>query len=187
MKFNNNYYILRHGEAKSNVKNIISCWPEKFRNPLTERGRKQIRAAAKKLENIDLIFASDVLRTKQTAEIIARELKAKVKFDKRLREYKVGVLNGESTAKLREQLPSIKRFTEKPKGGETYVDIENRVYNFLKEINSKHKGKDILIISHQLPLIWLELKTKHSSKKELVKQYYANKEKRIKTGELRKL
>ena len=28
MKLNNKYYLLRHGEAKSNVKNVVSCWPE---------------------------------------------------------------------------------------------------------------------------------------------------------------
>ena len=58
MKLNNKYYILRHGEAVSNVKDVISCWPEKFYNPLTPKGVAKIKKVAKELKNkkIDLIF-----------------------------------------------------------------------------------------------------------------------------------
>ena len=83
----NQYFILRHGEALNNLKKIFSCWPEKFHCPLTLNGQKQIKEIAKKLEKqkIDLIFTSDLLRTKQTAEIIGKKLKIKPKIDKRLR------------------------------------------------------------------------------------------------------
>ena len=61
----------------SNVKDVHSCWPEKFYSPLTDKGRKEAEAAAKRLKkkNIDLIFSSDILRTKQTAGIVAKEVK----------------------------------------------------------------------------------------------------------------
>ena len=67
MELNNKYYLLRHGEAVSNAKNIASSWPEKFNNPLTKRSKEKIIEAAEELENkkIDLIFASDLLRTKK--------------------------------------------------------------------------------------------------------------------------
>ena len=42
----NKYFILRHGEAVSNEKGLISSWPEKFNNPLTIKGKKQIKKAA---------------------------------------------------------------------------------------------------------------------------------------------
>ena len=47
MNLNNKYYLLRHGEAISNAKNIISSWPEKFRNYLTGKGKEQINISAK--------------------------------------------------------------------------------------------------------------------------------------------
>ena len=63
MKLNNKYYVLRHGEAVSNVKDIVSCWPEKFNNPLTKKGVVKINRAASQLEKkkIDLIFHSSIL------------------------------------------------------------------------------------------------------------------------------
>src|SRR3989344_4024628 len=101
-KLNNQYYMLRHGEAISNAKDIISSWSETFENPLTERGVEMIKEAANilKLKNIDLIFASDVLRTKQTAEIVGQALGLPVQFDERLREIGFGSMNGKPTEEL---------------------------------------------------------------------------------------
>ncbi len=90
MKLKNKYFLMRHGQALSNVKNLISCWPEAFYNGLTPKGRLEVEKAVKSLKNknIDLIFSSDLLRTKQTAEMIAKELKLSPRYDKRLREVK---------------------------------------------------------------------------------------------------
>src|SRR5882724_5137403 len=98
MKLNNKYYILRHGQALSNVKGIISCWPETFKNPLTPHGKATIKESAVFLQKLlklhgktlDFIFASDLLRTRQTAEIVGKTLNIKPKFDKRLREIGFG-------------------------------------------------------------------------------------------------
>ena len=93
---NNQYFILRHGQSLKNIENIAVCWPEKIYSPLTERGKKQINEVAKKIkkEKIDLIFSSDILRTRQTAEITGKELGLEPKLDKRLREVNIGILNG---------------------------------------------------------------------------------------------
>ena len=73
MKLNNKYFLVRHGRALSNARKIISCWPEKESFPLTKGGIQQIEGAAKKLKhmNIDLIFSSDILRTKQSASAVS--------------------------------------------------------------------------------------------------------------------
>jgi broad specificity phosphatase PhoE len=189
-KYNNKYYILRHGEALSNKKEIISCWPEKFHNPLSLRGRKQIKSAARKLKTkkIDLIFASDLLRTRQTAEIVGKVLEVNPKHDKRLREYKLGIFNGKTIKDFRKFLPlGIKRFKDKPPKGETYADIKKRVCGFLEEIDKKYSGKNILIISHQIPLTLLEESIKGLSPQEFIRKYPSGSKKKIKTGELRKL
>ena len=189
MKLNNKYYILRHGQALSNVKDIMSCWPEKGRFPITQKGKKQIKTVIKKLKNqgIDLIFSSDLLRTKQTSEIISRALKIKPKYDKRLREHNVGVFNIRPIKELRNFLPpkGEKRFSAKFEKGETYNELQKRMYDFLKDINKKYKDKNILIISHELPLSLLEMKVKGISNKDFYQK--KNQDKRLNTGELRKL
>jgi len=190
-KYNNKYFILRHGEALSNKKEVCSCWPEKFRNPLTLKGRRQIKEAAKRIKTkgIDFIFASDVLRTRQTAEIVGKALGIKPVYDKRLREYNVGIFNGQTIKSFRKFLPAagMKRFRNKPPKGETYADVKKRMLDFLKEIDKRYSQKNILIISHQVPLVLLEGAVKGFSNQEIVEKYFAKEEKKIKTGELRKL
>ncbi len=185
---NNTYYILRHGEALSNREKFISCFPEKRYSPLTEKGKKGIRAKVKELnqKKIDLIFSSDLERCSQTAKIIKEALGVKINYDKRLREYNVGILNGKSIEELHRFFETEKERLElKPLKGETYRQIVERMYNFLKEIDKKYSNKKILIISHQAPLTLLEGKVRGLTDEEILEQYPETK--RIKTGEIRKL
>ncbi len=193
----NKYFILRHGESLKNLKQIAACWPEKIPYPLTEAGKRQIKEVARKLkkQKINLIFTSDLLRTKQTAEIVGKALGIKPKFDKRLREVNVGILNGKLTKEVGKfwdkegKLPPLeyylKRFQLAPPKGETYTQVEKRVFDFVKEIDKKYKNKNILIIGHQRPLTLLEKAIYEYDLKKFVKIIIRKKE--IKTGEVRKL
>jgi len=193
----NQYFILRHGEAVSNIKKIASSWLEKFYNPLTLKGKEEIKKAAEKLkkQKINFIFSSDILRTKQTAEIIAKEIGIKkIFFDKRLREINCGILNNKSIEQVakfwseKEIMPSrhyLKRFQIAPPRGETYFETEKRIFDFLKEIDKKYQGKNILIVSHSRPLTLLEKAIYGYTLKKFVKIIMEKKE--IKTGEARKL
>lgn len=188
MEFNNKYYILRHGEAVSNVKEIISSWPEKFNNHLTKKGRAQIKKAAKELKNknIDIIFASDLLRAKETAEIVGKELKIKSKFDKRLRELSFGIFDNKPIVEFVNFFKNKKEKIKKaPLKGESYNDVSKRVFKFLKEIDKKYKEKNILIVSHQCPLFLLEGYVKDFSISETIVNY--PEEKMLQTGEIREL
>ena len=159
MKLNNKYYILRHGEAVSNVKGFVSSWPERIDNPLTKVGVEQTEQVVQKIlsENIDLIFSSGVLRAKQTAEIIAERLEKDVKFDKRLREIDFGIFNSKPIADFVGHFANKeKRIKEKAPHGESYEDIFKRVESFLKDIEKVYSNKKILIVSHQAPLFILE-------------------------------
>jgi len=194
---NNQYYIIRHGHSWRNKKNVASCWPEKIPYPLTEKGKKQIRQAAKKLKDkkINLIFASDLLRTRQTAEIVAKAIGLKVKLDKRLREVNVGIFNNQPIDKIgrfwdKERRLSPfkyyqKRFELAPPRGETYTDLEKRFSSFIKEMEKKYKSKNILIVSHQRPLTLLEKTFYNYGLRKFVKIIINDKE--IKTGEIKKL
>lgn len=192
----NQYYIVRHGYSLRNEKKIADCWPEKIRYPLTEKGKRQIKKAAVELKNkkIDLIFYSDILRTKQSAEIIGRQLGLRIKADKRLREVNVGILNGRPINEIGEfwnkkqislEEYYSKRFRTAPPKGETYQDIEKRLAAFMKAMEKKYKNKNILIVSHQRPLTLLEKVVHNYSFKKFVEIVFKGKE--IKTGEVRKL
>ncbi len=193
----NQYFILRHGESLKNIKKIASCWPEKFYSPLTKKGEKQIKEVAKKLkkQKIDLIFFSDLLRTKQTALIVGKELGLKPKIDKRLRESDYGIFNGKTineTGKFWDKEGKLtpleyysKRFQIAPPKGETYIEIEKRMFAFIKEIDKKYQKKNILIVSHQRPLTLLEKVIYNYDLLKFVEIITGKKE--IKTGKFRKL
>jgi broad specificity phosphatase PhoE len=193
MKLNNDYFILRHGYSLRNKINISVSWPEKIYCPLLGKGIKQIEKAAQKIKSADLIFSSDLLRTKQTAEIIARKTKAKIIFDKRLREFDMGKFNGKPVSEagkfwdkkgLSKTDYYLRRFRIRAPKGENYTDVKKRIFNFLKEINGEYKNKKIIIVSHELPLTVLEAAVKGLSQKETIE---FREDSMIKTGELRKL
>jgi len=188
MKSNNTYFLLRHGRAILNKKRIVSSWPEKFKNHLTKEGKKQIEEILPRLrrERIDFIFSSDLLRTRQTAEMVAEKLGLKISFDKRLREIGMGIFNGKSEKDWNDFFgTNEKRFIKRPpQGGENYRDIKKRVRDFFKDINSKHKDKNILIVGHGCILFNLQAVIKNFTEKEEKK--YRN-DLIMKTGELRKV
>lgn len=64
-------YLIRHGMAEPKGE----AWPDDRKRPLTETGMKQMRKAARGLERlgtgIELILTSPLVRTVQTADIVA--------------------------------------------------------------------------------------------------------------------
>jgi isoleucyl-tRNA synthetase len=188
MQLNNNYFILRHGGAISNKEGFMSSWPEKRQDPLTEKGRRQIENTIPQLkkENIDLIFSSDLLRTEQTAQIVADGLNLEINFDQRLREYNAGVFNNSSIEEWHSFFNDTKEtFHKRPPGGENRRDIKERMLNFLQEIDKKYKNKNILIISHRDPLFVLESAIKGLSEEQILTPEGENL--RLDTGEFKKI
>jgi isoleucyl-tRNA synthetase len=76
----------------------------------------------------------------------------------------------------------LRRFKLKPKNGETYIDIQKRMIDFLKDTDKKYKDRNILIVSHQLPLIFLDCAIKGISNKDFYKKRID-----ISTAELKEL
>ena len=186
----NNYYLFRHGHSQRQITNLASCWPEKKPFPLTEKGEKEILKSAKKLKNkkIDLIFSSDLLRTRQTAEIISRETGARIIFDKKLREVDVGIFNGQHPKLAWDYILSKQNpYAVKVPKGESLTDIQTRVYGFFKKIDKKYQGKNIIIVSHELPLTVLGKTLEGQSIEKIIEWRRKNRGKLIKTGEKRKI
>lgn len=184
----NRYLLLRHGESKMNKKGIISSTlPENLPLGLTENGKKEIENACQKLkkEKIDLIISSDLLRARETAEIVARELGIKPLFDKRLRDIKAGVFEGKKLSQFLSFWKSYEeRFFKKLKGGENYTQVKMRMYKFLKELEEKYQGKTILLIGHQRPFALLEGAVKGFEIKEFLEKIEPHK---MTTGEIREI
>ena len=186
----NAYFLLRHGQTNYQLKKekTIYPWPENEPILLTEKGKKEIEIVGEKLkkEKIDLIFSSDIPRTRETSEIIAKKLRLDVIFDERLREINVGVFRGRKTEEYYNYFSSPQEMLWKtPPQGENLRDCQQRLFDFFEEIDRKYKDKKILIISHGYPLWLLEGKIKGLSEEKLLRQ--ESQGRIIKMAEVRKL
>lgn len=153
---NNHYTAMRHGESENVIFKIVDSGDQNCR--LTPKGRKQIAQAAKQLKKkkIDLIFSSDITRAKESVEIVAKELGAEIRFDKRLREMNLGALSGKPISEYWKTFPVAEsRFTgHADVNSESYVDIRTRAWDFLQEMEKEHQGKNILIVTHET-VVWM--------------------------------
>ena len=191
----NTYYVMRHGHSKVQQTNTNISWPEKVKFHLTSKGKKDIAREAKKLQrkDIDIILTSDLTRAKETAEIVGREIGVAPVNEKALRERDAGTFNGKSYDDSRayfhkEGNTPFEDFQNRmakglPKG-ESYRDIKEKMYNLLKSLEKKYKGKTILLVSHELPLTMIEVAVKGFTDEETFN--YRGK-KKIEPGEWRKL
>ena len=147
------YCVLRHGGAESNEGSIASTKPD-TPDHLTESGRGEVERVAARLKpgDIDLIVTSPFVRTKETADIIAKHLKLKkrqVIEDARLGEVSAGAFDGKPWAAYHVQFESFgEEYGRALEGAETRSEVRRRASEALFELEERHKGKRVLLVSH---------------------------------------
>ncbi len=189
---NNSYFAIRHGEAESNVKNILSSDPE---NPhhLTEKGKRQVKKAAEKLsaDPPDLIVTSDIIRAKETAEIVAESCGVPpehVVEDVRLRELNFGEIDTHPVDDYRNLFDHwTDAFDESIPGGESFIDVKKRMGALLEELEIKHSGKRILLVSHNAPLWLLSCVAVFADRKQSIEMRGGKKEDFMSNAEVREI
>ena len=151
-KSRNNYFVVRHGQAHSNLSDIWDFEGDP-NNHLTETGQQQAQSTGQGLRDhgIDLIITSPILRTRETADIIARELGGcEVIEDPRITEWQVG--RDYQGKPLREYLDvrnaSENRYVYKTADGESFAELIKRTGDFLYDIDRRYHGKTILVVCH---------------------------------------
>jgi len=151
----NKLFLIRHAEAENNVKKINNSIPETIKYPLTTNGVKRAEELCEELldKKIDYIFCSPILRTRETAEIIAKKVGIEIIIDDRLVETGLGDFNNEVYDKLQEAYSNkFLRAEEADYGVESGKKILARIESFLNDINTKYKNKNIVIVSHGDPV-----------------------------------
>lgn len=154
-KSGNKYFLMRHGEAEGNALGYFDSNGDAD-NPLTEKGRAQVQAKINELhqKGVTRIYASPLLRTRQTAELVAEGLgipRNKIMYDERLRELNFGKFNGKDNKNAHEAFWDWKRshhYTDSIPGGESYLDAKRRFSSFMYEIECTVLNETILIITH---------------------------------------
>lgn len=159
-------YFVRHGESEANTRHIISNRESPFH--LTARGREQAQALAKRLRDIPFgaMYSSPILRARETADILSASLGIPYQVTEALREYDCGVLeeqgDEESWSLHRacyEDWTLRREYDKRPKGGESFSDIQKRFLPFIQSLQKEGRDQYILLVGHgglfhlMLPLI----------------------------------
>jgi broad specificity phosphatase PhoE len=97
-----NFVFLRHGES---IGNAESRWQGQSDYALTEKGRLQAQALARRWKSegvrFDLIIASPLVRARETAQIIASAVEARLELDTILMERHIGEMEGLTAEEVR--------------------------------------------------------------------------------------
>lgn len=141
-------YFTRHGQTIWNVENKI-CGATDI--ALTELGHQQaIEAGQKILEEklpIDQILASPLMRAADTARHISEITGIPMKIEPRLKEQNFGKY--ESTARNGEEFARAKEnFLYRFDGGESMMQMCQRIYNLLDDIKNEDEDKTYLLVAH---------------------------------------
>jgi probable phosphoglycerate mutase len=138
--------LVRHGvtdwnqEGRMQGKNDI---------PLNAEGRRQAELLGKRMEEEqwDYIYSSNLSRARETADIIAAHMGKHVEgYDPLLAERSFGTLEGTTEQERISRWGADWKNAEH--GGETREAVIERGMKLLEEMERRHPGKRVLLVSH---------------------------------------
>lgn len=140
-------YFVRHGETVWNVENKICGMTD---SPLTENGRAQARQTGALVHasglHIDEILYSPLSRAADTAKAIAAATGIPAREEPRLREQCFGKYEG-TPRDGAEFKVSKTHFADRYDGGESMLQLAQRLYNLLDELKAD-EDKTYLLVAH---------------------------------------
>ena len=147
--------LVRHGQTAWTSENRIQGWLD---IKLNEKGLRQAKRIAKELKRkkIEAVYSSELSRSYETARIIARAHKLKVKKDINLNELNQGKWQGLLVKEARRKYKELyQRWEEeplsvRPPGGESISDLYERALHVLKEITKKYPKGRVIVVGHKV-------------------------------------
>ena len=156
-------HLVRHGESTWNLAGRIQGQSPEA-GGLTSAGRAQARLTADLLADRSTrpaaIVASDLIRARETAEIIAARLSLPLEFDPELREQQLGVLEGQRLDSPFADDPTAQHTVDRlwrepfrrPDGGESIADMYDRVHRAFRRHAESRPGVEIVLVTHGGPV-----------------------------------
>ena len=141
-------YLMRHGADPSDRYGGWSTYG------LTEEGRMQVHSASGSLLNkgISHIYASDLVRAKETAEIVAGALTLEITYLPQFRESNNGLLAGMLKTEASEKYPGVYwnalEWTEPWPGGESPEQFYHRIESAWYAFKSQIVDDTVMLVSH---------------------------------------
>lgn len=148
-------YTLRHGLTELNRSKRTGG---RLDVPLLDVGRQQAEDARASFEGtvIDVVIASSLRRAIETAEIVTGRTREQIIIDDLAIERSFGEMEGLTQDEIREKFPFVIyvpidhiRYSLNPPGGESFEALRTRARAFLARTLAAHRGKRVLVSSHQ--------------------------------------
>jgi probable phosphoglycerate mutase len=147
-------YMVRHGETVLTPMRKFSGTGAL--NPeLTEKGLAQAAAVAKAIAKLDpeVIIASPLARTTQTAQAIAGSTGLEITFDEIWYELSFGGWDGLSFEEVKANFPDeyqswLNSTSYAPAGGESYDQAAVRVEEALEKVAAMYPGQRVVVVTH---------------------------------------
>jgi len=132
-----------HATSTDNVAGISSghADPDLAPRGIEDCAERRARWAQR---HFDLVVASDLLRSRRTAELVLEDRDTPLRIDPRLRECNYGDLNGAPRAEI--DAIRASRVTEPYPGGESYEDVAIRTRSMLDDLAREHPDGELLLI-----------------------------------------
>lgn len=145
---------IRHGETSWNVDSRIQGQRD---IGLNDTGRWQARRVGEALadEEITAVYSSDLGRAHQTAQEIAETTGVPVVPNEGLRERGFGSFEGLTFDEIHQTWPDHAQNWRRripdwqpPEGGESLLELRERVRRTMEELAARHPGEQIVIVAH---------------------------------------
>jgi probable phosphoglycerate mutase len=138
--------VVRHGQSEWNAK---GRWQGQEDPPLSPLGRLQAAHAAGRLDGVEAVVCSDLVRAHRTAEILAEALGvAEVRVDPNFRERRAGRWQGLTRVEIEERWPGYLASGRRPEGWEPDAALASRVESGLARVAAEHPQRRVLVVSH---------------------------------------
>lgn len=146
-------YLIRHAEAEGNLYRRIHG---QYDSLVTVRGRKQIAELEKRFKDIhvDIVYSSDLLRARETADAIHKNRDIELVLLQQLREVSMGVWEDLTWGEVEWFEPKqLEYFNNNPAlwkvdGCEDFYSLQRRLTRAIHGIAAKHDGKTVAVVSH---------------------------------------
>jgi broad specificity phosphatase PhoE len=134
-----------HSISEDNERGIATGW---LPGRLSEEGRRVAAELGARYREAGLavVFASDLRRAVETAQIAFADTSVPIQLDPRLRECDYGTLNGSPTAVVAGE--RAKHIDTPFPGGQSYREVVRATSGFLHDVASRWEGRRILVIAH---------------------------------------
>ncbi|MEX2237607.1 MAG: histidine phosphatase family protein [Dehalococcoidia bacterium] len=144
-------YFVRHGQAGNNIVGLEL--DPNVDPPLTELGFEQARRVSRRLEKqgVDRIYASTLLRARQTAEPLAAALGLEVAQVHDLREIELHNVQREDTEEYRQRVRDAmaeRASWDALPGAEPSAEVRRRVTASVDAIVAANPGKRVAVFCH---------------------------------------